>query len=250
MTGYGSDRDHPEPRKGYKMSNNSAIAAAIANVVMPSLDELKEKVALLAKSETPKHTQADVNKAAEKPDTDEQIAAAKSLAAAKAKHEASQKVLHEAYKAAKVAFFADTEDDISDADRTALIAECQALRATVLGAFKVAQTTDPEWVMPEIPGVKGTRKVNIGQGAGTPKARVAAITLDGKPVEPRPTFTNLIRGIKATTAVTVPLESIMVRYLAAANAEAWDKVEKGSVHTFSLVVDPETNRSVEIAVTA
>jgi hypothetical protein len=239
------------------MSVTSTIAQAIAAAVEPLRVSFEAKVAAIrendAKSETVKV--ADLTEAITKSEDVEVVKIRTSMEKAQAKIAAAQKEYREARNSAQGILYPGTvnENALSDEDRKALIGEAAALRKQIVETYKSALAVDAEFAVPELSPVVGQRGRQAGfvsAGAGKPKPRVSAVSVDGKPVEPKATFGNALKAIKATTNVSVESDVFVKHFLDALGSEDWNSdANRGKVVDFTLVVDADTNRSVAISVT-
>ena len=244
-----------------KMSVSTTIAQAIVSAVEPLREAYETKATAIkendAKVETVKVS--DLTVAIEKSDDAEVKKIRAAMAKASEKIAAAQKEFRDARNSAQGMLFPGTvnENALSDEDRKALIAEAAGIRKQIVETYKSALAVDPEFTLPELSPVVGTRGRTAGfvsAGAGKPKPRVSAVSVDGKAVEPKPTFGNALKAIKGTTNVTVESETLVNAFLAALVAAGgtteWNAdSNKGKSVSFDLVVDTETNRSVKIDVT-
>lgn len=244
-------------RMDRKMSVTSTIAAAIVAAVEPLRVSFEETVAKIrendAKSETVKV--ADLTEAIAKSDNAEVVKVRKNMESISAKIADLQKQNREARNSAQAILFPGTvnENALSDDERKALIAEAAGIRKQIVETYKSAIAVDAEFTLPELSPVVGQRGRTAGfvsASAGKPKPRVSAVSVDGKPVEPKATFGNALKAIKATTNVSVDSDTFVQHFLTALGSEDWNSdANKGKSVSFDLVVDTDTNRSVKVDVT-
>ena len=241
------------------MSGNPVVAAAILSAAQPLLVAFNEKAAVLAENDAKAATEsvkvADLTAAIAKSDDKAVKAADKAILSAQAVIAEQQKAIREARAAAQVILFPGSvvADTLPDEERKALIAEAAELRKNIVSIFNSAKATDPDVVLPELAPVVGQRGRPAGfksSTEGKPKPRVSGITLDGKNVEPKPTFGNLQKSIKAITNVAVENDILIDAFFEALGSKDWQSdANKGKTVAFTLTVDTETNRTVDVTVT-
>lgn len=241
------------------MSGNPVVAQAILSAAAPLLEAFNAKAAILAENDAKAATEtvkvADLTAAMDKSDDKAVIKAKADIVKAQEILAAAQKSIREARNAAQVILFPNSvvADTMPDDERKALIAEAAELRKNIVSIFNSAKATDPDVILPELAAVVGQRGRPAGfksSTEGKPKPRVSAITLDGKNVEPKPTFGNLSKSIKATTNVAVANDVLVDKFFEALGSTDWQSdANKGKTVEFTLVVDTETNRSVTVSVT-
>lgn len=238
---------------------NSVVAQAILSAAAPLVEDFTAKAAVLAendaKSASVSVKVADLTEAIAKSDDKTVKASAAAITKAQEVIANAQKAIREARNSAQAVLFPDSVvvDTLPDDERKALIAEAAEIRKNIVSIFNSAKATDPDVVLPELPPVVGQRGRPAGfksSTEGKPKPRVSAITLDGKDVTPKGTFGNLQKAIKATTSVAVDNDILIDGFFEALGSKDWQSdANKGKVVNYTLTVDKDTNRTVDIAVT-